>query len=140
MEWDELLVERVRAGQVTLGPGAAGELTDNAEAALGRLPDDYKRFLRKIGYASIGPNEIYGLGEGIPRYLDVVEMTLAERRDSPGFPPDGVVVFNDGGGNLSFLRCSADGRSPVYSWLHDDPEDVAIDSSSFSAWVLAKLA
>lgn len=140
MEWEQILDEKVRAGEASVGPGASGELIGNAEATLGRLPTDYKAFLRKFGYASIGPDEIYGLGEGIPRHLDVVELSLAERHDTAGFPSDGVVLFNDGGGNLTFLKAPASAQSPVYSWFHDDPEAVQIDSSSFSTWLLAKLA
>jgi hypothetical protein len=140
VHWDDLVAERARAGQTTVGHGVSDELIRNAELALGRLPADYKTFLRQFGYASIGSDEIYGLGDDIPGDLDVVEMTLAERRDAAGFPPDGVVMSNAGAGNLSFLRCYAGDQSPVYSWFHDDPEDVQIGASSFAAWLVAKLA
>ncbi|MFD3403745.1 SMI1/KNR4 family protein [Kribbella sp. NPDC058693] len=130
----------MRAGEASVGTRASGELIDSAEAALGQLPTDYKTFLRKFGYASIGPDEICGLGQGIPRYLDVVELSLAERHDSAGLPPDGVVLFNDGGGNLAFLKASESDPSPVYSWFHEDPGAIQIDSPSFFTWLLAKLA
>jgi hypothetical protein len=138
MEWDEVIAGKAHNGEVDAGPGASDQSIGDAERVLGRLPSDYKLFLRRFGYASAGSNEFYGLGEGVPRYLDVVEMSLAERRDSAGFPADGVVIFNDGGGNLNFLR-EVDGESPVYAWFHDEPDDVQVDSPSFSEWLLTMI-
>lgn len=141
MEWDEILRAKIEAGEAEAAQGAAEELIVDAEAALGQLPVDYRHFLSAFGYASVGPDEIYGLGPDVPPYLNVLEITLAERRDSPNFPSEGIVIFNDGGGNLYFLRNLKDeADSPVFVWFHDDPEDIQIDSSSFSEWLLGKLS
>jgi hypothetical protein len=139
MNWDETFAVKARNGEVEVGLGASDQVIAIAQQTIGSIPTDYRLFLSKFGYASFGSDEIFGLGDDVPRYLNVVEISLAERRESHGFPADGVVIFNDGGGNLYYLRDLGDGKSPVYSWLHDDPRAIYVDSPSFAVWLLARL-
>lgn len=78
MDWDEILVARTRSGNAEVGLGVPVELIERAEAMVGRLPSDYRSFLSRFGYASVGSNEIFGLGIDVPDHLNVVEMTLTE--------------------------------------------------------------
>jgi hypothetical protein len=116
------------------GDGASEADIVAAENTLGSFPTDYRLFLARFGQLSVGPLEVYGLGGDIPDYLNVIEMTITERRDAIGFPAKGIVIHNDGGGNLSYLD-SFDTGSPVKIWYHDDPDDIEIVASSFSAWL-----
>ncbi|WP_130509571.1 SMI1/KNR4 family protein [Krasilnikovia cinnamomea] len=100
----ERVSELLALHSVLPGNGADDRDIHNAEDALGRLPDDYRYFLREYGWLSVQHLEIFGLGNAVPAYLDVVRMTRAERSE-PGSPIPGsyVCVMNDGAGNLFCL-------------------------------------
>jgi SMI1-KNR4 cell-wall len=60
----------------------------------------YKAFLGHFGWASIEGLELYGLGEDVPAYLDLPEVTLSERTQTrPRLPSRLVTLMNDGAGN-----------------------------------------
>jgi len=117
----------------------------NAEEVLGRLPDDYRYFLRQYGWLSVQHLEIFGLGSAVPAYLDVVRMTLAERSE-PGSPIPGsyVCVMNDGAGNLFCFDTAESGAGagiPIVLWDHEigldqEPE---VRERSFEDWLTALL-
>ena len=124
---------------VQLGTGASAETISEAEAEIGPLPVDYREFLTEFGWLTFGHREIYGLGEGVPRHLDVVFITDMERRQG-GLPASLVPVMNDGGGNLTCLVVEPDGRDELGSvvlWDHETgprcgPEGLG---RSFRSWL-----
>src|SRR5438552_2865108 len=136
----EELAERLRQNGVAQR-GVSEDAIAGAEAEIGALPNDYRSFLLDFGWAQIGHLEIFGLGAGIPHYLDLVAMTRAERTE-PGLPvPSSLVpICNDGGGNLYCLSVEhavEKRESPVFFWSHDDPDEVPDEMApSFSAWLL----
>ncbi|HET6385391.1 MAG TPA: SMI1/KNR4 family protein [Armatimonadota bacterium] len=128
-------------GAIDHGAGVAPSVIDGAARVLGvALPQDYVEFLRVYGWASLGCNEIYGLGDDVPRHLDVVRLTLSERLEAqPAMPRHLVALMNDGFGNHDCLDTSQlrDGRCPVVFWDHDkgpnqQPEPIAAD---FNTWL-----
>jgi hypothetical protein len=140
MTWVDAVTEGVRSGVIRVGRGASEDSIATAERLLGYLPRDYRRFIAEFGYATIRSNEMYGLGDDLAPYLDVVKVSLAERQESPGFPAYGIVIMNDGGGNLYYLDGQrGDADSPVYVWYHDDPDDVENVSPDFGSWVVSMM-
>jgi SMI1-KNR4 cell-wall len=119
LTYQDLLDRLRRIEDKECGTGASAAEINEAEGRLGlAFPPDYRRLLHDFGWIQVGPTEIFGLGKGIPRYLDVVEMTLAERRDAtPTLPSELLPVMNDGGGNLYCLNCN-DASAPLVIWDH----------------------
>lgn len=140
-ELRDLLLAR---SDVERGNGALDEEIRAAEASLGVLPDDYRRFLREFGWIGVGSDEIFGLGSGVPEYLNVVSVTLEERAEG-GLPERLVAVMNDGGGNLSCLDCGeldeAD-VAPMVLWDHElgPSEGTESIAPSFSHWLVGRLS
>lgn len=91
------------------GTGVDDRAIGAAEARLGRFPDDYRAFLNEYGWVGVRSYEIYGLGEDVPPYLDVVRLTLAERTE-PAIPLSAgfVGVMNNGAGHTPQMQSIAD--------------------------------
>ena len=127
-----------------LGRGATEEEVAAAEDTLGvEIRGGFRDFLRRFGWGEISYLSIYGLGIGIPPYLDLVQITMSERTEmSPRLPAHLVPVMNDGGGNLFCLDTSANmNEPPVVSWAHDEGESqtpVTI-AQDFVSWLAAAL-
>ena len=138
MSYDELRTILQSRQDLQLGTSETEEEVAAAEQQLGQLPSDYKNFLQEFGSVTFGYSEIFGLGEGLAPYLNVVTMTLAEREEG-GLPPHLVPVMNDGGGNLTCLVVKQDSDDDaVVIWDHEGsrrtgPRPVA---ASFSEWLL----
>ena len=123
------------------GHGVSAEAVQDAEARLGgSFPPDFVEFLRTTGWAEAYGSPLFGLGHSDENY-DVVAVTLAERRDG-WVPPDAVVVYNDGAGNLSFFRLSETAAArgepvPIYVMVHDEaPEDrIEVEGRSYDDWL-----
>lgn len=68
------------------GIGASEEQIAFAERKLGnKFPPSYREFLSIGGWLSIGSNELFGLGDDVPPYLDLVKLTQSERTEA--MPP-----------------------------------------------------
>ena len=102
-----------------------------AEDELGKLPDDYRSFLLDFGTVSHAGDEVCGLGESLPKYLNVVHMTHSEQ--AAGLPPGFIAVMNDGGGNITAL---AEGSVVVWDHQVSPSEGPFRVSGSFSEWLL----
>jgi hypothetical protein len=103
----------------------------------------YRRFLQRFGWVSIADFDIFGLGDGIPRYLDLIVITESERTEmEPSLPQHLLPIMNNGGGDLVCLDTSvSSGEPPVVVWWHEDgpnqvPEPTAAD---FLSWLSAML-
>ncbi|SRR6266508_4452509 len=121
MQYQELRdALRARPG-LEAGTPPPPEEIEAAEPRLGCLPDDYRAFLADFGWVSLGPHEVFGLGVGIPPYLDVVRVNESERAEGH-LPASLVAVMNDGGGNLSCIDClavSSGDAITVVMWDHE---------------------
>ena len=77
-------------------------------------------FLGHIDWASIEGLELYGLGEDVPAYLDLVTVTVSERTEMrPRLPNRLVPLMNDGAGNHYCLEFESreQGECPVVSGI-----------------------
>ena len=112
-----------------------------AEKTLGvRLPNSYKSFLRKFGWGGVEHFEIFGLGPGVPEYLNVVKITVSEREDMrPAIPSQLVPIMNDGFGNHYCLETSrvSGNECNVVIWNHELPNNQAPEfvAKSFADWL-----
>jgi len=127
------------------GKGASAQELAEFEGRFGvTLPESYKDFLRRYGWARFSHQEIYGLGPDVPAHLQLTRNTHSERFDmAPRLPPSLVPIMNDGAGNHYSLRTdqSVNGECPVVLWNHElGPEqELAPVSSTFRQWLLALL-
>ncbi len=131
------LTRRLRSFRgAEFGRGATSQQIERAKQQLGvEFPKSYKAFLGQFGWASIDGLQLYGLGEDVPAYLDLVKMTLSERTEMrPRLPSYLVPLMNDGFGNHYCLDVGLreQEESPVVFWDHDlgesqEPEYVARD-------------
>lgn len=143
MEFEQIR-ESLAAATTARGEGVTEAEILEAEMQIGAFPRDYRHYLKEFGWVAIGHYEVYGLGRGIPDYLDVVRMTLVERQE-PAVPmPDGYIcVMNDGGGNLLCFDSSgviAESRdsTPIRLWDHELGVDQAPEfvADSFADWLM----
>src|SRR5918997_7111773 len=129
------LIRRLRSlRDADFGQGATPQEVELAEGRLGVVfPRSYKAFLEQFGWASLEGLELYGLGEDVPAYLDLVKVTLSERTQMrPRLPSRLIPLMNDGAGNHYCLDVASgeQGECPVVFWDHNlgesqDPEYVA---------------
>ena len=129
------LIRRLRSfRQAEFGRGATLQEIELAEQQLGvEFLRSYKAFLEQFGWASLEGLELYGLGEDVPVYLDLVKVTLSERTQMwPRLPSRLLPLMNDGAGNHYCLDVESgeQGECPVVFWDHNlgesqDPEYVA---------------
>jgi hypothetical protein len=143
MEFEQVR-EALAAAASDRGDGATEAEILEAESLIGAFPQDYRQYLKEFGWVVIGNNEVYGLGRGVPDYLNVARMTLVERQE-PAVPLPGsyVCVMNDGGGNLlcfdsGQVRDRERNTIPIKFWNHEldvdqRPEVVA---DSFADWLM----
>ncbi|MDQ3703999.1 MAG: SMI1/KNR4 family protein [Chloroflexota bacterium] len=140
------LIRRLHSpGQVEFGRGATPQEIQLAEQQLSVVfPRSYKEFLEQFGWASLEGLELYGLGEDVPAYLDLVKVTLSERMEMrPRLPRPLLPLMNDGAGNHYCLDVGSgeQGECPVVFWDHNqgesqDPEYVA---RNLEAWLSEEL-
>lgn len=133
-------------GEIERGPGATAEEIANCERELGvRFVGSFSDYLQTSGWLRVGTSEIYGLGENIPLWRRLKEMTLSERTEMyPPLPPYLVTFYNDGFGNQHCLdsRVVVDGEQRIVFWNHEagpdqTPEPIA---SSFADWLRQLIA
>jgi SMI1-KNR4 cell-wall len=129
------------------GHGATDHQIADAQHSLGvRLPQSYKSFLSKFGWAMICGDLLYGLGADVPHGFTVVKNALSERYEAhPHIPHHLVPIMNDGAGNNYCLDTSCfDGdECPVVFWDHEhwDGPDQAPErvSPSFDRWLIDRI-
>jgi cell wall assembly regulator SMI1 len=140
------LIRRLRSfREAEFGRGATPQEIELAEEQLGvGLPVSYKAFLGHFGWVSLEGLEIYGLGEDVPAYLDLLKVTLSERTQMrPRLPSHLLPLMNDGAGNHYCLDVESreQGECVVVFWDHNlgesqDPEHVA---PNLEAWLSEEL-
>jgi hypothetical protein len=127
------------------GTGASEDEIHTAETALDvRISGEYRRFLTEFGWGGFGDVEIYGLGQGVPSFLNLVDNALSERNEAmPPLPNHLLPLRNDGGGNLYCLDTADEWRAepPMVLWNHEAgpgqiPEPIA---GGFLGWLTGLL-
>jgi cell wall assembly regulator SMI1 len=129
---------------VLIGTGAAEADIDSAERSLGvRFPDAFREYLRRFGHLELGHFELYGLGSDLPKYLQLVAMTVTERTESGcPLPHELVPLLNDGAGNLYCVDTRRPAAGRVVLWDHTLGRDQEPDqqSGSLPDWIGQLLA
>ncbi len=106
------LLEQIQS-KVFHRKGADARTVINAEKWLGlRFSSEFRNYLMDYGAASFGSHEFMGLGGDA--YVDVVEETLRERRNTLGFTKDCYVVENLGIDGILILQ-NEDGQGYEFS-------------------------
>jgi len=127
----------------TLGQGATEEEILAAEQALGvQLKGHYREFLMTFGWGGVDAFEVFGLGAGVPSFLDLVRITHSERSQMrPPLPHTLIPVASDGAGNHYCLDTDARGEPPVVFWNHelDETQIPEAEAESFGAWIAAQV-
>jgi cell wall assembly regulator SMI1 len=128
----------------TLGAGADESEIARAERVLGvKLRGAYRRFLQDHGWGGAAQLELFGLGNDVPKHLDLVRITESERTEmNPRLREALIPIWNDGGGNLYCLDLAANpNEPPVIFWDHEQQDDQLLDvvASDFVSWFIEQL-
>lgn len=124
-----------------VGVGASISLIRETAEQLGvRLPNSYTRFLQEFGWCAVESIEINGVGEDVPKHLDLRQVTASERSEAhPILPSQLLPLMNDGFGNHYCLDTNefTGSECPVVFWDHEAgtsqvPEKIA---KSFEVWL-----
>ncbi len=120
MTVDELEKALRARDDVVIGLGADEAEVENAERSLAvTFPDVLRDYLRRFGHLELGHFELYGLGSELPKYRQLVQMTLTERTESGcPLPHELVPLLNDGGGNLYCIDTCPPDAGRVVLWDH----------------------
>ena len=143
------LIRRLRSfRQAEFGWGAKPQQIELAEQQLGvEFPPSYKAFLEQFGWASLEGLELYGLGEEVSAYLDLVKVTLSERTEMrPRLPSRLLALMNDGAANHYGLDVGLheQGEYPVVFWVFWDhnlgeSQDPVYVAPNLEGWLLEEL-
>lgn len=124
------------------GQGASEDEIVDAELQIGLcIHGDYRWFLREFGWGGVNTIEIYGLGQDVPAFLNLVTITLSERSEMiPRLRRTLLPIMNDGGGNLYCLDVDSVGPQVVF-WDHEAGEDQipSIVAGDFTSWLREKI-
>ena len=117
-----------------------------AESLLGaKLPRSYLEFLKKGVDPGISSHEMYRIGRGIRKSLNIAEANRSEREDVEPALPDFLVTFlNDGGGNqycFDTRRPTRNGDCPIVFFSHECSTETnlkrnVVVGASFREWLL----
>jgi cell wall assembly regulator SMI1 len=123
------------------GIGASAEEVADAERKLGvSFPEAFRAYLTDLGYLEFESVEMYGLGVGVPKHLDLVENTIAERTVlHPNIPIQFIPVLNNGCGDHYCLDLRPNALDPpVVFWSHElGPDQTpAFVAERFTGWLL----
>jgi len=127
------------------GQGVSTEHIVRAEVALGvSLPSSYRAFLREFGWVCVKHLAVFGLGDDVPIYLELINVTLRERGElQPFLPPLLVPLMNDGAGSHYCLdtRVFLKDECNVVFWNHELGQDQVpmVISPSFAEWLVGML-
>lgn len=125
MNLDALLNRIKTLESCQLGRGATEQEIEEAAMCLGiRFPDQYADYLRRVGWVSCSDFELFGLGKGIPSFLDVVSNTIKERHHlHPHIPTFLLPVMADGAGNHYCLFVEGPNKDKVGFWDHEHEDE-----------------
>lgn len=142
MTFEEVKALMRASGTMKVGKGATEAAVKRAESELGvPIRGDYRQFLLELGWGGVAGLVLYGLGEDVPDYLDLVKVTLSERTEmQPRLRHDLVPVMNNGGGDLYCLDTTTPGPRVVGWWHEEDESQTPTDEAAdFTTWLGAEL-
>lgn len=142
----DLLEQRIAATPgCKAGNGASRPAVAEAEKALGvTFPTALREYLVRFGWVEFADREFFGLGEGVPHFLDIVRLTTSERTEAGArLPPSLIPLQNDGWGNLYCIVASPGSAEDgsIVLWDHErglaqEPEVCAPDLESWLESIL----
>jgi len=112
-----------------------------AEATLGiRFHPSLREYFARFGWIEMGHREFFGLGVGVPRFLEITSLTTSERTEAGAPLPTRLLpLLNDGGGSLYCVVCdeSAADDGTVVLWDHEQGvhQEPAAVASDLAAWL-----
>jgi len=122
-----------------LGTGASDDEIAAAEQALGvRIEGGYRQFLTQFGWGGVEDVELFGLGAGVPPFLDLVRLTKSGRSETQPYLPHHLLpVMNDGAGNQYCLDTRVADEPPIVCWSHEAGTDQTpdVESRSLTSWL-----
>jgi cell wall assembly regulator SMI1 len=128
---------------IAIGRGVTDEIVHTAEEALNvTFPSDLKDYLKRFGHIEVGHFELFGLGEEIPQYLDIVRVTKSERTESGcPLPANLVPLLNDGGGNLYCVSVSDEQPGRIVFWDHEvgPKQEPELHAACLEEWMIGLL-
>ncbi len=139
MEFDEFEKILRARDDVVFGKGVPEHVVRHAEERLGlSFPSSVRKNLMRFGYLELGHYELFGLGEGVPDFLRLVEIATSERTET-GCPlrRDLVPLLNDGGGNLYCVATTDENVGAVVFWDHSagSAQEPDVHAPSLDAWI-----
>lgn len=137
----DLIEQRIKSmDDCKAGGGASSQAVADAQAALGvAFPRSLREYLLRFGWLELADREFFGLGEGVPRFLDLVRLTASERAEAGSSLSTSLIpLLNDGGGNLYCIVARADSAEDgtIVLWDHErgasrEPEFCAADMETW---------
>lgn len=123
------------------GNGASEEIIQDAENKLGlKFPSDYRDYLMEFGWLEVEHYEFFGVGSGIPKYLDL-KLVASEEWGEGGLYENLLPIWNNGGGDLYCidLKQSTNDKSIICAFYHENRQTEMV-ATSFENWLTEKLA
>lgn len=142
MTFEEVKALMRASGTMKVGRGATEAAVKRAESELGvPIRGDYRQFLLELGWGGVAGVVLYGLGDDVPDYLDLVKVTLGERTEMhPRLRHHLVPVMNNGGGDLYCLDTTTPGPRVVGWWHEEDESQTPTDEAAdFATWLGAEM-
>jgi hypothetical protein len=143
MTFDEVKRAMTASGPLRVGGGASEADIQNAEAILGvQISGGYRDFLLAYGWGGVGYLELYGLGNDVPAFINLIDIAMSEWTEMmPKLRRDLLPIRNDGSGNLYCLDLKSDGPKVVF-WSHEAGEEQIPDvvAADFSSWFASEIA
>ena len=121
MDMDMFLEGLVNAPGIQHGTGATEGEIIRAESELQiKIPADYRLLLVRVGWLIIGPQELFGLGAGVPPHLHLVR-NAKRWRSNPnlGLPLDMLPIKEDGSGSLFCIRTPPSDEDGIFFLDHE---------------------
>jgi hypothetical protein len=132
------LVTALRAApDVEHGAGASEQDLAELRQLFTPLPPDFDAYLRRYGWIRIGSVELFGLGEDVPSYLDIIERCLAMRAGQLGWelPPEFLCFGESGAEWIYCLWAAPAGATRVVMLdLDEATGQVQVIESEFATW------
>ncbi len=122
------------------GDGVSAEKISDFERQLDLiLPADFKAYLSRFGWLEFESEECFGLGVGIPAYLDLVQIVSTER--VAGLPCHLLPIRNNGFGDLDCIDLMASGLDiSVIVCFEHDTHAMTVIAHGFDQWLEELLA
>lgn len=138
---EELIKQLLELRTSPHGEGASEAEIAQAESAIGlKFPENFRHFISVFGWGGFGHIEIYGVGSGVPDFLNLtVQVEIERNKMKPHLFKYLIPLSNDGFGNHICLdtRGSDGVDCPVVFWNHELPEkqEPEVEAESFAEWL-----